>query len=176
MAHPLLDNYKVYKGIVNDTTNDTKISNLLYAVTDFLKNGLGIAVLKETGLQSKMSIKNHKLVFPYTPIEITSLTINGKSWDLTDLDITGNVVSGINEPLPDNKKQTDVVYNIGFDVVPFDLQSAIFILVSRLYENSEHSGESMEYLSDPVGARMRMLKQIPSEFYMLIHPYRSFVV
>ena len=173
MAHPLLDDYKQYKGIVDDSSQNDRIDAILYAVTYLMKNIFGVAVIEETDLTATMSVVNHQLVFSLLP-KITALKINGADWDLGNLYQILNVVQGLNSPLPNGKNNADVTYDIGYadDDIPDDLRIATIMLASRILTNADTTGESMEYLSDPVGARMRMLKTIPPEFYLLIAPYR----
>lgn len=174
--HPLLDDFKIYKGIENDVTQDTKLSMLLYTITDSLKISFGIQTIKEVGITEKFSVKNNKIVVNIIPININSLTINDKIWDLENIIVEGNVIKDIKNPITNGNYNAEINYDAGFDTMPYDLELAIFILAARLYENSDNSGESMEYLSDPRLGRMKMLKQIPPEFYMLIAPYRSLIV
>ena len=182
MSHPLLDEYKQYKNIVGDSSQNDRIDSVLYSVTDFLKTGFGIAVVQEIGLNETLSVKSNMIVLKYLPINITALTINKKSWDLTDIYTEGNVVKGINTPLPNGKRNATITYDIGYLVdsnnndIPFDLRMAVYILTAKLLENADSSGESIDYMSDPVGGRFKLLKAIPTEFYMLIAPYRAYQV
>jgi hypothetical protein len=174
--HPLLDNFKVYKGIVDDTSQDDKLSMLLYTVTDFLKSVFNLQVLKQEDITKTYNVQNHIIVLDEFPINLTNLVVEGVQQDLSDIYVIKNIIKNVKTPLQNGYGKAEVTYDAGFDEIPMDLQTAIFILAARLYENSENSGESMEYLSDPNMGRMRMLKQIPPEFYILIAPYRGLVL
>ena len=179
MSHPLLDDYLQYKNIVDDSSQNDRIDAVLYAVTDFIKNTYGVAVVYESNLNEVVSIKSNQIILKYQPINITALTINGNSWDLSNTYQIGNVLLGLNDPFPNGKQNASITYDIGYDSaanVPNDLKMAVFILTARLYENANNSAESVDYLSNNLGDRIRILKSIPPEFSMLMSSYRVLLV
>ena len=177
MIHPLLNNYKQYKNIVDDTSQDERISSVLYGVTDFLKSAFGIPILQED-ISEVLSVKNHTLLLTYIPKNIISIYVNSSVWDLTNVYNEGNIVKDSINPLPNGKRNAQIEYTIGYLIdssnneLPYDLQMAIFILTARLLDNANNSAESVDYLSNTLGDKIRVLQNIPSEFYMLINPYR----
>ncbi len=181
MSHPLLEDYKLYKNIVEDSSQNTRIDAVLYSVTDFLKSAFGIPILQEDMTETLSTIRN-KLVLKYLPQEITSLSFDDVGWDLSKIYTQGNVVEGLEEPFPNGIKNATISYKIGYLVdssnneIPYDLRMATFILTARLLESANNSGESVDYMSDPLGGRFKILQQIPPEFYMLIAPYRNYII
>jgi len=177
MSHYLLDEFKIYKDInLDDTDKDDKISLFLSAVEKFLNKTYGIYLKKTDEITEKFSVLGNTILLPSNNVEVTKVVINDKEWDLDDLYLKGNVLKAINNPFPNGVKNAEVTYKLGFDEIPYDLKIAVFILTSRLLSSAENSGEEMEYLADPVGGKMRMVKNIPSDFFLLIAPYRTMFV
>jgi len=177
MAHYLLDEFKLYKDIdLNDADKDDKISMMLSSVEKFLNKTYGIYLKKTNEITEKFSVLGNTILLPSNNIEVTKVVINDKEWDLDDLYLKGNVLKSINNPFPKGIKNAEVTYKLGFDEIPYDLKIAVFILTSKLSQSAENSGEEMEYMTDPLGGRIKMLKNIPPEFFMLIAPYRAIFI
>lgn len=174
MAHYLLDEFKLYKDIdLNDTDKDDKISMFLSAVEKFLNTTYGIYLQKTDEITETFSVLSNTILLPSINIELVKVVVDDVEYDLSEVYLQGNVLKAINNPFQNGIKNAQVTYKLGFDEIPYDLKIAVFILTAKLLQSAENSGEEMDYMTDPVGGRMKMLKNIPPEFFMLIAPYRT---
>ena len=175
MNHILLDEFKNYKGILqNNVVEDSQLNLVLFGVTDYLLNQYGI-FLEKVDLVDEIYIDTQKnKIFLNKDIQqINKLYENDVEQDLANYKYYNGILYKNNGNYPKNGV-VRIEYTLGYDDVdsiPSGIKLAIFIFVDRIYEKIENNANLVSSFSDPIAGREVFRKNIPKEIYMLLAPY-----